>query len=629
VGSFFIFKSSRKFTFANPEFGHTYFFEVKEESLNLTTPEGSPLQTAWSEPYEVPSEIGPPEIALELQPQPSTPSPTTGDTTGCIFLAWHLETSGVFTEVEFFRIFRDGEKITEPDRDARSYEDCGLEPFTIYKYVIHAVDRFDSMSVDTASASIDPLWVFTPKVRPFTCLRNPVSCDQDTAAKFFNADSFDVKWGWIRKAEDSVFGDTPTLGADSVMVQISIDPTFVNFVDSSSGWKLADQRSAVFKKPDFVTITNDTVYVRIKAKDRFNNESPWSTEYDELGSEIVIFDAVPPPHSVLVHSLGLGFTSDTSRVNIDVTWPRPNEPFLLRYEAEIVNLCDQDTTLSLPLDDEIKQLEGKCRFRWTPGSSNKLELIAIREENISPENLPSITISSIDHLLNRQPDKITEFIQPIHHTFNLSPDTLFFGTTDSLISWNPFLQADSICYVVNYFGDLSALGFPFNSDTICANIDSFNFYTDADTTAFGDPTTYFHVGALIIKPTFTVTNWSNFVVLTEKTEAVNSAPILSDIDEESVAIPANYALHQNYPNPFNPSTRIKYDLPREEQVLIRVFDLYGREVVTLVDRKVSAGEYEMIWNGHDARGNSVSSGVYFIVFKTESYRDTKKCLLVK
>jgi hypothetical protein len=77
------------------------------------------------------------------------------------------------------------------------------------------------------------------------------------------------------------------------------------------------------------------------------------------------------------------------------------------------------------------------------------------------------------------------------------------------------------------------------------------------------------------------------------------------------AAPLAYNLEQNYPNPFNPSTVISYTLPQTSQVTLRVLDILGREVMTLVSQKQDAGSYSVTWKGLDQFGQSVASGTYF------------------
>lgn len=97
----------------------------------------------------------------------------------------------------------------------------------------------------------------------------------------------------------------------------------------------------------------------------------------------------------------------------------------------------------------------------------------------------------------------------------------------------------------------------------------------------------------------------------------------------SIEIPASYSLYQNYPNPFNSNTIIRFQIPlevrsQETGVRLKVFDLMGREVRTLVDEELKAGVYEVRFEAGD-----LPSGVYFYRMETEKYTDTKKLILLK
>ena len=96
------------------------------------------------------------------------------------------------------------------------------------------------------------------------------------------------------------------------------------------------------------------------------------------------------------------------------------------------------------------------------------------------------------------------------------------------------------------------------------------------------------------------------------------------IKKISTSIPEEYNLFQNYPNPFNPSTHIKFDIPSSSYVKIIIYDNIGKEVTKLVDRKLSAGSYEVNWDG-----SSYPSGVYFYKLISDEFVDTKKMLLLK
>jgi len=92
----------------------------------------------------------------------------------------------------------------------------------------------------------------------------------------------------------------------------------------------------------------------------------------------------------------------------------------------------------------------------------------------------------------------------------------------------------------------------------------------------------------------------------------------------STEIPAKYSLSQNYPNPFNPVTRINFAVSKAGFVSLKIYDLTGREIATLVDENLSAGTYTNSFNA-----SALSSGIYFYTLKADNYVETKKMMLVK
>ena len=94
-------------------------------------------------------------------------------------------------------------------------------------------------------------------------------------------------------------------------------------------------------------------------------------------------------------------------------------------------------------------------------------------------------------------------------------------------------------------------------------------------------------------------------------------------------IPTEFKLDQNYPNPFNPSTVISFQLSAVGNVQVKVFDMLGREVTTLVNEEKPAGRYQINWNGTDNFGGKVTSGVYFYTLKAGNFVETKKMMLIK
>jgi len=94
-------------------------------------------------------------------------------------------------------------------------------------------------------------------------------------------------------------------------------------------------------------------------------------------------------------------------------------------------------------------------------------------------------------------------------------------------------------------------------------------------------------------------------------------------------VPTGFHLEQNYPNPFNPETRILYRIPHTVKVTIRVFNIIGQEIKTLIDTEQQAGTYAIKWNGRNNQGVQVSSGIYFYQIKTKDFVKTKKMMLIR
>ncbi len=96
------------------------------------------------------------------------------------------------------------------------------------------------------------------------------------------------------------------------------------------------------------------------------------------------------------------------------------------------------------------------------------------------------------------------------------------------------------------------------------------------------------------------------------------------VERQETNIPTSFAMYQNYPNPFNPTTTIRFDVPERAKVVVKVFDLMGREVVELVNEPFAAGAYSVTW---DARG--YASGVYYYQINAGNFISVKKLVLMK
>ena len=104
---------------------------------------------------------------------------------------------------------------------------------------------------------------------------------------------------------------------------------------------------------------------------------------------------------------------------------------------------------------------------------------------------------------------------------------------------------------------------------------------------------------------------------------------LSYLAMDKNMIPTEFSLGNNYPNPFNPVTNITYSLPEDMRVVIKVFDIEGKEVISLVDSRQSAGHNSIVWNGTNDFGAPVSTGLYFYRIQSSDFSKTKKMIFLK
>ncbi|MBI9071916.1 MAG: T9SS type A sorting domain-containing protein [Melioribacteraceae bacterium] len=94
-------------------------------------------------------------------------------------------------------------------------------------------------------------------------------------------------------------------------------------------------------------------------------------------------------------------------------------------------------------------------------------------------------------------------------------------------------------------------------------------------------------------------------------------------------IPNKFKLNQNYPNPFNPTTTISFELPKNTNVSVNIYDIRGSFVTSVYSGRMNAGNHEVVWNGKNSRGIKVSSGTYFYQLKTDDFNTVKKMQLLK
>ena len=140
---------------------------------------------------------------------------------------------------------------------------------------------------------------------------------------------------------------------------------------------------------------------------------------------------------------------------------------------------------------------------------------------------------------------------------------------------------------------------------------------------------------LALVPGLGSSNLNSITAMREKVQILRSLPydslvfgstnyFITDVDEAGNIIPEIFSLSQNYPNPFNPSTSIQYAVSHRQFVSLKIYDVLGKEIATLVNEEKSAGNYEVNFNA-----SSLSSGVYFYTLRAGSFVQTKKMILIK
>ncbi len=186
-------------------------------------------------------------------------------------------------------------------------------------------------------------------------------------------------------------------------------------------------------------------------------------------------------------------------------------------------------------------------------------------------------------------------------------------TTNGGTNWN--LQKDLGTTYFNYWQFLDtnkiwgySLSYILKSSNAFETITKENVYDTLDTYTGGK---IFNDGTAYILSN----KWKKLY----KTTVVTNIPVLI-----SSQIPDKFNLSQNYPNPFNPSTKINYDLPFDSKVSIKIFDVTGIEVASLVNNVQVAGYYSVNFNA-----SNLSSGVYFYRIETNNFIETKRMVLVK
>jgi hypothetical protein len=118
--------------------------------------------------------------------------------------------------------------------------------------------------------------------------------------------------------------------------------------------------------------------------------------------------------------------------------------------------------------------------------------------------------------------------------------------------------------------------------------------------------------------------YNNNYMIVPRTNADYGSVVLTAVPEIRSILPGQYDLSQNYPNPFNPSTTIRYSVPTAGKVLLKVYNILGQVVATIVNTQQAAGTYNVVFDA-----SRLSSGIYFYRISSGSFVQVKKMLLIK
>ena len=112
------------------------------------------------------------------------------------------------------------------------------------------------------------------------------------------------------------------------------------------------------------------------------------------------------------------------------------------------------------------------------------------------------------------------------------------------------------------------------------------------------------------------------------TKIANSEAEISRLGDV-VQVPDDYRLQQNYPNPFNPETKIRFELPKNTHVTLKIFNVLGQQVATLINSDMKSGYHLVKWDGKNQFGIRVASGVYYYRLETTEFSRSMRMLLIK
>ncbi len=557
---------------------HNYIFRIRETILgNVGQSCSNSFIGGFSQPLTVPLDNLPPPVTFETQALPVHPD----STTGTAFILWQRPN---IPSSESFLIKWHSKSNTDSlvvfDTDTAQIR--GLDLSQEFGFSVHSIDSLNQRSrmSETDMVNFKPRWVFTPSIQALTpkCFKEKVI----------------VSWDWV---DEAFLPLDNTLGADSVIVEISIDSSFVF---KKSTVVLDTRKSHTFERAadfPFANNQNTKLYARIRAKDRFGHFSPWSTEYLEFDSPFGEFDEISPQIvNTTIDSVKAPTFGVPGEVDIYLSWEDAGDNCSGTWFYEISrndSIVARDTSrvpVHFYVDRNLKVDTNLLSFSW---QVHAVDSVGNRQELAGPSSLPVI----------------------------LFPPDSMGCVNDSLFCWQPNDQ-NSPDLPLTYFVEGARFESLFGNalTNITAGSLSGACYD------FSAPWEgiYWRVKA---RAGEVESAWSQTFFC-----ELNPEPAVTSITN-GYSVPKEYFLAQNYPNPFNPTTIIEFNVAESglgnSRVLIDVFNLTGQRIRSLVDEEKQPGEHRVVWDGHDEFGNLVSSGVYFYRMQVNDFKAMHKMIFLR
>ena len=283
-----------------------------------------------------------------------------------------------------------------------------------------------------------------------------------------------------------------------------------------------------------------------------------------------------------------------------------------------IGRCDSTLVDIFPLETNLRYRYKYERNHWSfPGTisnvSGNVDLI-IRNSSVVGDTLRFWQIEERNQISYNIITNDTLII--------IQNDTIFFTISESLLANHLITIPNTFIFDPPYFNGLTCISPWSNISVERYSSDSYLIQGIWNYNNF-DTLTYFQSVGLASR--FKRSSyWGNSAYDDTLTVKQIGEPIVGVLNDNESTLPSKFILHQNYPNPFNPVTTIKYSIPQSDFVNLRIYDMLGREIETLVNEEKPAGEYYVNFDG-----TNFSSGVYLYKLQTGTYIQAKKLLLLK